>query len=241
MNIGEAIRFVFEDDQWPGKLLVGAVVSLIPLLGGAAITGYAIAVLRNVEAGSERPLPTWDRLGDYFVDGLQFWVATLIYSIPFLILACPIAVVWVLPAMAGESQDATTILTSIAGLVTAGLGCLSLLYGLLLWVLMPVLQIRLAETGDLGPCLRFGEVFAFLFDHIGAIIIAQLFVWLAAFAVTTILGGIIGLFALVPICGWVLASLLGLAIVPVGTWLMLFAAHLYGQIGLKAKLGSSVV
>ncbi len=240
MNIGEAIGFVFEDEEWPSKLLLGAVISIIPIFGGAALTGYTIAVLRNVEMGSQRPLPGWDRIGEYFVDGLLFWVATLIYSIPFLIFACPIALVWILPAAASDNQDLTTILTSIAGLVSAGLGCLSLLYAIVLWVLMPVLQIRYAETGELGPCLRFNEVFRYLFEHIGAIIIAQVLVWAAAFVVTTVLGGIIGAFGLIPICGWVLASLLGLVMVPVGVWLMLFATHLYGQISRQAGATLSV-
>jgi len=234
MNVGEAVRFAFEDDQWIGKLLVGAVISLIPLFGGAALTGYAIAVLRNVEAGSQHPLPTWDRLGEYFVDGLLFWVATLIYSIPFLILICPITLVWILPAAAGDNQDLTSILTGIAGLVSAGLGCLSLLYALVLWVLTPVLQIRFAEAGTLGACLRFGEVFRFLFDHIGSVIIAQLLVWAAAFVVSTVLSGVIGVLSLVPICGWVVGALLGVLMVPVGVWLVVFAAHLYGQIGREA-------
>lgn len=241
MNIGEAIRFAFEDDQWPSKLLLAGVISIIPIFGGAALTGYAISVLRNVEAGSERPLPSWDRLGEYFVDGLLFWVATLIYSVPFLILICPIALVWILPALAGDNQDLVPVLTSMAGLVSAGLGCLSLLYGLLLWLLTPVLQIQFAETGELSSCLRFGEVFRFLFEHVGAIIIAQLLVWAAGLVVTTVLGGIIGVLALIPICGWIVASVLGLAMVPAGAWLMLFAAHLYGQIGLQAKTSASLI
>ncbi len=241
MNVGEAIRFAFEDDQWIGKLLVGAVISIIPLFGGAVLTGYAIAVLRNVEAGNQRPLPTWDRLGEYFVDGLLFWVATLIYSIPLLILICPISLAWILPAAAGDNQDLTTILTSIAGLVSAGLGCLILLYALALWVITPVLQIRFAETGTLGACLRFGEVFRFLFDHIGPIIIAQLLVWAVALVITTVLSGVIGVLSLVPICGWMVAALLGLVMVPVGVWLMVFAAHLYGQIARDTGAATSYV
>lgn len=240
MKVGEAIGFVFEDEEWVSKLLLGAVISIIPFFGGAAVTGYAIAVLRNVQAGSQRPLPRWDRLGEYFVDGLMFWVATLIYSIPLLIFVCPIALVWILPAAAGDNQDATAILSSIAGLISAGLGCLSLLYALLLWLLMPVLQIRFAETGELGSCLRFGQVFRFLFEHIGSIIIAQLLVWAAAFVATTVLGGVIGFLGLVPICGWVLASLLGLGGIPIGVWVMLVAAYLYGQIGRRAEQAPSV-
>jgi hypothetical protein len=241
MDIGKAVRFVFEDEQWANKLLLGAAVSLVPLFGSIAVTGYAIAVLRNVEAGKSRPLPDWDELGRYFVDGLIFWVATLIYSIPFLILACPMALVWILPAVAGDNQDLTAALASVAGILTAGLACLALIYAILLWLLTPVLQIRYAETGNLASCLRFGEVFRFLFDNIGSIIIAQALVWLGGLVVTGVLGTIIGALSLIPICGWVVAIALGLVMLPAGVWLMVFASYLYGQIGQNGEAGAAAI
>jgi hypothetical protein len=240
MDIGKALGFVFEDEQWVNKLLLGAAVSLLPVFGGIAVTGYAIAVLRNVEAGKSRPLPDWDELGQYFVDGLMFWVATLIYSIPFLVLACPMALVWILPAVAGDNRDLTAVLASVAGVVTAGLGCLALLYAILLWLLSPILQIRYARTGNLASCLRFGEVFRSLFENIGAVIIAQAVVWLAGLAVTSVLGTIIGALSIIPICGWVVGAVLGLVMLPASVWLMVFASYLYGQIGRSGTAGSLV-
>jgi len=235
MDIGSALNFVFDDEEWVGKLLLGAVISLIPVLGGIAVMGYAVAVLRNVRAGHERPLPTWDRIGEYFADGLLIWVATFVYSIPLLIFICPLALVWALPALAADNQDLTAVLSGIAGIVSLGLGCLSLLYGLLLWALSPVIQIRYAETGKLGPSLRFREVFRFLFDHIGPILIAQLLVGAAGIVASTVLGGVISVLSLIPICGWVAAALLGLGAIPVGVWVLLFAAHLYAQIAQQAE------
>lgn len=241
MNVNKAITFVFEDDQWLSKLLLATVISLIPLFGGAALTGYTIAILRNVREGQSQPLPSWDTLGEYFVDGLRYWVALLIYSIPLLILTCPIALVWLLPAVVEDNQGLTTALTTVAGILSAGLGCLALLYALLLWVVAPALQIRYAEVGKLAACLDFGEVLRFLFDNIGPIIIAQVLVWAAGFLATTVLGVVIGALGLVPICGWVLASLLGLLFLPLAAWLMLFAAHLYGDISRRATVETTMV
>lgn len=241
MDAGKAIRFVFEDDQWVSKILLGSVISLIPFFGGIALAGYAIAVLRNVRAGSSRPLPTWDRLGEYFVDGLLFFVALLVYSIPLLILICPLSLVWLLPAIAEDSQDLTAVLTGIAGVVSAGLGCLALLYALFLWVLAPVLQIRYAEARELAACFRFGDVFRFLFENLGKIIIAQIIVWAAGLVVTTLLSVVIGALGVIPICGWILASVLGLIFVPVGFWLMLVASHLYAEIGQPVGIEAPLV
>lgn len=231
MDIGEAIGFAFEDEQWVGKLLLGAAITLIPIFGGLMILGYGIAVIRSVKAGKARPLPSWDDVGRYFVDGLMFWIATSIYAIPLLVLLCPTILVWILPAVAGDNQDLTAILTGISGIVSVGFGCLATLYAILLWLLTPVLQIRYAEAGELEACLRFGEVFRFLSDNIGGIIIAQLVIWAAGLVVTSILGGMVGVLSIIPICGWLLAAVLGLLALPVGVWLTVFSSHLYGQIG----------
>jgi len=234
MQVSRALSFIFDDERWIGKLLIGALISLIPIFGGFAVMGYAIAVLRNVEEGHSRPLPNWDRLGDYFVDGLLVWVATLIYAIPLLIMMCPLVFVWVLPAFAGDSEDLTAVLGGIAGIISLGVGCLAFLYGLLLWILSPVIQIRFAETGKLGPCLRFGEVFRFLFANIGPIIIAQLLVAGAGIVLSTVLGGVISVLSLIPICGWIVGAVLGMAMIPVGVWVLVFGAHLYAQIAQRA-------
>ena len=229
MDIGEALSFVFEDQEWVSKILVGALITLIPIFGWFALMGYAIAVVRNVMAGQARPLPTWDDWGRYFKDGLMFWIATLIYALPFLLILCPVGVVWVSPMLAGENE--VEVLTEVAGGVSVLLGCLALLYGILLALLTPVLQIRYAETGELGACLRFGEVFRFMLDNIGSLILSQVVLWIAGLiigVVASLIGTILGL---IPICGWLLMLVLSMVI---SIWLIIFSAHMYGQIGRQA-------
>lgn len=225
MDIGNAVRFVFEDEEWITKILLGIVITLIPIFGGFALAGYVVAIIRNVMAGNPRPLPAWDNLGRYFMDGLMFWIVTFIYALPLFILLCPVALVWVLPAFGGEQENLTALLAGISGIVAVGLGCLAALYGILLALLTPALQIRYAETGEIGACLRFGETFRFLFDNIGGIIISQLLVWVA---------GMI----LIPVAS---TLTLGLLILPISVWLSVFSGHLYGQIGQQAGVTSLVV
>jgi hypothetical protein len=218
VDIGKAFSFVFEDEEWVQKILLGALISLIPIFGQFAVMGYAIAVIRNVVAGEARPLPDWQNLGQYFVDGLMLWVATFVYALPLLILICPIALVWLLPAFAAEQEDLVNILAGLAGLMSAGLGCLAVLYGILLWLLTPVVRIRYAEAGEIGACLRFGEVFRFLFANIGGILISQLLVWAVGVVLVSAVGGLT----------------LGLLVLPISFWLAIFSGHLYGQISRQA-------
>jgi len=241
MDIGQAFGFVFEDEQWVSKILLGAAIVLIPIFGLFALMGYAIATIRNVMAGQPRPLPTWDNLGRYFMDGLMFWIAYLLYTLPLLILVCPATIVWFLPMLAGEQEDLMAILAGVSGLVSLGVGCLAVLYGILLTFLAPVLQIRYAETGEIGACLRLGEVFRFLFANIGSIIISQVLVWAASMVIGVVLSVLIGVLSIIPICGGILGLVLSLLMLPVSAWLVIFSGHLYGQIGRKAKAATLAV
>jgi hypothetical protein len=236
MDIGKAFGFVFEDEEWVTKLLLGTVILLIPIFGMFAALGYVIALIRKVMVGDARPLPAWQDIGQRFMDGLMFWIASMIYTLPMWILMCPIMVIWVLPVLGGENEDLMTILAGVAGIVGLVLICLMTLYGIVMALLAPVLQIRYAESGELGACLRLGEVFRFLFDNIGPILISQVIVWAVSMVVGIVVGVLSGVASMIPICGWIVGPVLGLLMLPFAFWMMVFSAHLYGQIARQAGI-----
>lgn len=236
MDIGKAIGFVFEDEEWIAKLLVGAALMLVPIFGGFALMGYTIAVIRNVLAGAARPLPNWDELGQKFVDGLLLWVVNMIYTLPIWLVACLFVLPILLPLLGGENQDLTTALAGVSTVVAAGLGCVLTLYGLLIWFLTPVIQLQYAVHGEIGACLRLGEVFRLAFDHIGSMLIAlgtTLVVGLLIGLVVALVGAVVGT---IPICGWIVGGLLGLLVLPLSVWLSVITGHLFGQVGRVAEL-----
>jgi hypothetical protein len=219
MNFGRAFGFFFEDEQWIKKILLGSLIALIPVVGQLAIMGYALAVLRNVRAGEARPLPDWSGFGSYLVDGLKFLVVTLVYAIPIIILACPLALVSVLPFATQRYQDLVAPLVGVAVVVGAGLACLVGLYVALLALLRPVLQIRYAETGEIGPCLRVGEVVRYFGRNFGPIFISLLVSFLVGGALTFVLGAIS----------------FGLLALPASVWMAAFSGHLFGQVARGAE------
>jgi hypothetical protein len=215
MDIGKAFSFVFEDEDWVIKILLGAVILLVPIFGQLALIGYGIAIIRNVKAGESRPLPTWDNWGNYFMDGLMFWVVEMVYAIPIFILICPIIAVGLLPVLSGESEELAIALSSISGIAILGISCLIILYSILLALLRPALRIHYAETGEIGACLRLGDIFRLLFDNLGNIILIQILVWAVSMIVLSVVGTLT----------------LGLLVLPVSFWIAALSSHLYGQIG----------
>jgi hypothetical protein len=225
MDIGKALSFVFEDQEWISKILLGAVIMLIPILGQLALLGYGIAIIRNVKANDPQPLPAWSNLGDLLIDGFKFWVATLIYAIPFIIFLCPVMLVWILPALGAENEDLAAILAGVSGIVSMLLGCLAILYGILLSLLTPVIQIRYAETGEIGPCLAIGEVFRLLFDNLGSVLVAVVLGWVVSTVVLSIAGTLT----------------LGLLALPGSVWLKALSCHMYGQISQQVESAPTAI
>ena len=86
MDIGKAFSFVFEDEEWVGKVLIGGLISLIPLIGQLAVLGYALKVAQNVAQGNPRPLPRWNEFGDHLMRGLYDFVIRLVYALPVVVL-----------------------------------------------------------------------------------------------------------------------------------------------------------
>lgn len=213
MDIGKSFTFVFEDEEWVSKLLIAAVISLVaPFLIGIPyllIIGYTVQLVRNVRRGEVRPLPRWDNLGDKFREGLLLFIAVLIYSLPILIILCPFIVIAI---ATGDSQQAQDTL----GILWACFTCLAVLWGIVVTLLTPALYVRLAETGEFGALLRFGDIIGFTTRNIGTVIVAIVVAWVAnliASIVGTLLCGI-GLLVTIP-------------------WAEFVAAHLYAQVALQ--------
>jgi len=240
MDIGGALGFVFEDERWVAKLALGSLILLIPIFGVFAMIGYLIGVIRNVMNGLPRPLPEWDDLGQKFVDGLLVWVAMLIYSLPMLILICPVVLVWFLPLLGGEQDELVRALSGLSMAVAVGVGCLAVLYSLLLAMVTPPVYLQYAGHGSLGACLRIGDVFRFAFRNLGSIVLFWVVYWVASLAVSLVFGLIGAVVAWIPCVGWVISMMMVLAWLPVAVWLMAFQGHLIGQIGQSAGLPTPV-
>ena len=57
----------------------------------------------------------------------------------------------------------------------------------------------------------------------------------------SVVSGLSVVLSVIPICGWILAIPSALVMLPVGVWLTVFPAHLYGQIGRQAGMTPRVV
>jgi hypothetical protein len=213
MDIGKSFTFVFEDDGWVTKVLIGAAIVflgvffswllLIPaILAAALFNGYMVAIIRKVVAGNVDELPEWDNWGDLIVDGLKVIVIQIVYALPAIILG---TCVFIPMLVAAENSEG---LSAFLGVV---LSCLFILWAIVVSIVLPAATAVFAATDDLAAAFRFGEVFALVRDNLSTYLITFVMSWVASF-----LGGLGGLF-----CG--LGAFLT---APYG---YMVTGHLYGQ------------
>ncbi|HEY0607916.1 MAG TPA: DUF4013 domain-containing protein [Herpetosiphonaceae bacterium] len=153
MDLKRGLTFPTLDPQWIVKVLIGTLISLVPILNFVGV-GYALDVTRNVNNGQETPLPEWNDFGGQFIRGLLAVIIQLIWSLPLLVLVCPFAFV-----LAG-SVDADT--GQLSGVGSAAVFCGPILLMIVALVLAPFIMAantRFAITNQFseampGPVIR---------------------------------------------------------------------------------------
>ncbi|HEX5165123.1 MAG TPA: DUF4013 domain-containing protein [Thermomicrobiales bacterium] len=198
MDIGRAYTFITSDPKWIAKILIGAAVSLVPLLN-LALYGYALDVLKRVYQGNELPLPEWDDFGDYFIRGLLVSIGIVIWELPLFLLACPIV------ALAIIDNSGVAVLLGLACLIPLGI-----VYAA---ITCQIVAARYALSGEFSSMFEFGAVFAEARRGAGPLLLCALIY--AAASVAGMVAGVVtcfvGLFIVGPWLTLAQAHLLGQA------------------------------
>ena len=150
MDIGKSFTFVFEDPNWASKIIIGGLITLIPIVGWLFVIGYLVAIARNIINGDQQPLPEWSDFGQIFVDGIYGFVIAFVYVLPIIVVSC---IFWA-PAslIAPDSGDGGAIHGLVASLILDGHQLVKPLHCLLL--VRPQI-VPLAVDGDVPPASIF--------------------------------------------------------------------------------------
>jgi hypothetical protein len=220
VDIARAFTYVFDDDDWVGKIvmvIVWTFISAIPLVGlvgFAALAGYVIELIQNMQQGSSRPLPRWDNLGDKMGNGFNVLIAWIVYNIPNFLLAC--GFIFLMPSFGVSNGDGAPGASGAALAVTCCLTLILLGYNLIIWPLLALGTIRYARVGQITAYFQVSDLWATINRHLG-----QTGQWL----IFTIFASIIlGFLNVVPCIGWL--ATLALTVPVQGHLLAQFAVDL---------------
>ena len=154
----DALQHPFRDAQAVRKLLLGAVLNMVPIANFMSF-GYTLRLLEQVLDGEEQLLPEWRNPGDLFIRGVKVLVVGFVYmAVPLLLLAA----------------GAGTFLFSLAALI-AGL-------------LEPMALVHLARTGTIGPAFAlptmWAEIQSVFGEYLGALVVWYAVFFLVALALS---------------------------------------------------------
>ena len=203
MDIGRAFSYIFEDDDWISKVVVTAFIAMIPIVN-FALFGWTVALIAQMLDASDHPMPGWDNFGEKFSDGLIYFVATLIYNIPVVLVICVISGVGM---MFGNSDGIAALMALTTCCLVVGM----IAYAIVANAVLFIATVRYSRQRRFDVFMQFGENLSLAREHLDTLIM------LALFGLLT--GAILAVFGWVPCIGWVLALALGTPV-----W-----SHLQGQ------------
>jgi hypothetical protein len=239
LDAEKSFAYTFEDKEWPTKLGLGALISMIPILN-FAWSGYLVEIIRNVMDQTPEPLPAWDDLEKKFKEGLLLFAAGVIYASPVLIALClPLGVSAFSGLFSGNRniQDVAQMLTETAGIVFLCLLCVFLLYGLVFSILYPAILILFSREGTFASCFKLREAVALIRKNAAAFFTAWSLSVVASIGVGLLVGFVNMVVGFVPCIGWIIGLVLTLGS---GVYSTAVYAHLFGQFGRIAFGGNQL-
>jgi hypothetical protein len=226
MDIGKSFSYPFEDNKWLSKLIIGALVSIVPILN-FAWAGYLIDLLKNVINKAAEPLPEWTDFGGKFMKGLLIWVAGLIYALPVICLSTIFITTASITLSSLTEGDTVNTLGSAFSGVGILLACLAVLYGLLLSFFYPAMLIHFSRKETFGSLFEIGAIIKVATSNLSPYLTAWLIGIVAAVVVGLVVGLVSAVVGIIPCIGWLVAWVLsGLTTV----YISVIWAHLFGQV-----------
>lgn len=202
-------RYVFDDPEWLQKILIGGLFYLAGFLvvGWFFVLGYVAQVARNVVAGVERPLPVWQDVGTFFVEGARLIGVVLVYVLPLIVLAFGIMI----PAgiLSGVDNDAANILGSLMG---GAMACVFMPLTLLVTFFLPASLLFTAVEQRFGAAFEYRRIWPFIKANIGNYLMAIVVYLIARF---------IGGFGIMLLC---------IGVVFTAFWSFLITTHAFAQV-----------
>lgn len=208
MNFGLAFSFPFQDPDWAKKILIPALIGLIPILGQIFLLGWALDITRRVIRQDPTPLPDLD-FGRQIVDGFKGLLVGLVYAIPVFILIIPVIIVSAATGGYGSMDEDTA--SAMFALVTICCNSLILIYSMFMMFVLPASYAHMVARDNLGAAFQLGEIFQLVRSAPGAYLLVLL-----GMLITGFIGGLGGIVCFV-------------GVVLTYTYAMAVNGHLYGQ------------
>ncbi|MEW6200791.1 MAG: DUF4013 domain-containing protein [bacterium] len=173
IDASRAFTYLFNDQQWLTRVIIGGLVLLLTPLFGIGIFivyGYIMQVIKNVAEGNELPLPEWD-IGKYLGKGFVVFICTILLSV---IIFVPIALI-------------ALVFRHIPGLAVLAIA-LRYVAQFVFTLYFPIAFAAVSVEENYGAMFQFQRIISMILNNIVPYILVIIF---------SIGAGIIGMFGLI--------------------------------------------
>ncbi len=228
-------RFPFQGSDWRNRFLVGAALMfasfVIPIVPLPFVYGYVVRVMQQAIQGQELSLPAWDDWGRLAVDGLRVMLVGLVYFLPGMLVSFGGMAVYfgssfALPVMMAGASESSELLLGVPLLILASMAIMfvSMFIGSLLFFLgavpLPVATAHFVAQDKVAVAFRVREWWPLLSrNKLG---------WFIAWVIMMGLVGVLYLVTMMAYYTVVLCFLIPLLAAPIGFYLALMGAALFG-------------
>jgi len=217
MDFGLAFSYVFKDPDWFKKIVIVALIGLIPIIGQLVILGWSLNIAKHVMSHDPNPLPDVN-FGADLGRGFYAFVIGFVYTLPISISSGILAAFDSIIANTANGNAATIIIS----ILSVCFALFAFLYGLACAFILPAAYTNFLAKDSLAAGFNLNEVFARVRANPGAYLITLL---------GTIVVGIIAPLGII-------ACMIGVLLT--NAYAMAIMGHLYGQAHVAAT-GNEVI
>lgn len=169
MDFGRSFSYIIEDQDWLKKVGIAALLMLTGI-GSIGSLGWGIEIVKRVANEEPEPLPGWENIGDYFINGLKLIGVTLVWSIPIILISfCSLLLFIPFSGGSGGSFEQASILFVF---VTICFSLLVIVYSLLVGLLSAPVFGMVGEGVSFAEMVNPRKAFALLKANIGGYLVA---------------------------------------------------------------------
>lgn len=175
MDLESALKYVWDDKDWPKKFGIAALLAL-SVIGSFALFGWLGEIARRVAAGEKETLPGWEPLGDYFLNGLKIFTITFVWSLPVILVIIGTSIGLISTTFIEDPGPFIAVIS----VFSICLYVFIFIYIIAINMLSPPLWLLLAEGGSIRELINPKHAWALFRANTGSYLVAMLIGWLIA-------------------------------------------------------------
>lgn len=162
----DLVTYMFRDPAWISKVVLGAVLALIPILN-FVVYGYALRVINNVRNSNEPVMPAWGgEFGKLWTEGLMLVIINFVYMLPLILVNL---VLGGIAAAAANSQSGGG--SAVATLFGILIFLFDLVYGVAMIFWLQGAFINYAVEEKLGAGFDIQRIRAIVMGNLGRLLL----------------------------------------------------------------------